>query len=508
MGLVGSALYRWRERRALRAALQTLVGCRSLCVIVDPRDSSDPLWPAALAKLRRLDDIRIVDVTTGTKEGEVLSRVGVDACVVLTEPAFIQKDCLAAVRLRARQASGASLPCGIRLGRLYRSSQRGRDSYLPAAGESSELSHYEVPWCADLVVVSCRLLRWLGVECLVPGVSEQVDDVLSELAASALDIVPSAVDCTLIPRRLAAKGEQVSGALLVTDGTVADTAPEECTFARNRLTPSPSVGDSVESQLALAVVIMATPGDLQTLGLCIESIREYLRHPLSDVVVVSPDVREIKDVAGEHGCSWVHEDSVLPIAKSDIDYSVDGVDRSGWLFQQLLKLAFDARVKDSHYLVVDADTVLVRQQVFCVGGREVKLLGDFFHKPYFDVYERLLGEAAHGCHSYVAHQMLFSCDKLRALKSALETRHNCSWYEAIIACTDRSNASGFSEYETYGQFCQRHFPDSCQFEYFRNLELAIDDLEAFATGRYELPDEVRSVSFQQYDRRVASQRVA
>ena len=65
-------------------------------------------------------------------------------------------------------------------------------------------------------------------------------------------------------------------------------------------------------------------------------------------------------------CEVVDEQDVLPIRRDDIDYQFGSVDRSGWLFQQLLKLSADTISSSDHVLVLDADTVMIRPQSFHV----------------------------------------------------------------------------------------------------------------------------------------------
>jgi hypothetical protein len=55
----------------------------------------------------------------------------------------------------------------------------------------------------------------------------------------------------------------------------------------------------------------------------------------------------------------VDERSILPIGPGNIDYEIDGVDRSGWLYQQLLKLAAASVVAQRYSLALDADTIFL-----------------------------------------------------------------------------------------------------------------------------------------------------
>lgn len=64
------------------------------------------------------------------------------------------------------------------------------------------------------------------------------------------------------------------------------------------------------------------------------------------------------------GCTFIDENTVLPITKKDIHYRSRTWERSGWLFQQLLKLNGDKLCTADYFLVIDADTVLITPTVF------------------------------------------------------------------------------------------------------------------------------------------------
>jgi hypothetical protein len=86
----------------------------------------------------------------------------------------------------------------------------------------------------------------------------------------------------------------------------------------------------------------------------------------------------------------VYEGDVLPISKNSINYCVNGVNRAGWLLQQFLKWSGDTLTHEEHFLVLDADTVLISPQVFEVDGKIMFLHSDEHHQPYYDVFERIL----------------------------------------------------------------------------------------------------------------------
>jgi glycosyltransferase involved in cell wall biosynthesis len=222
----------------------------------------------------------------------------------------------------------------------------------------------------------------------------------------------------------------------------------------------------------LDVVIPAIAKDVETLALSVQGLRENLSHSISNVFIVGPaDDGRVRAVAKDLHCQFVDEREFLPFGKERIPYVVNGRDRSGWLYQQLLKLSANKIASGSEYLLMDADTILMKKQSFIVEGKHVLLHSDEFHKPYFDVCGDLLASPPHTLLSCVSHNMLVSLPRLARLKDHLEQRFARPWYMAILDCVDYSEASGFSEYELYGQWCISRYPSSTTREYCFNLAI-------------------------------------
>lgn len=206
------------------------------------------------------------------------------------------------------------------------------------------------------------------------------------------------------------------------------------------------------------VLIPAIEKDLGTLPYVIDSVRRYVRHPIGRILIVSPDSDKIKQLCLRKGCTFVNEKTVLPITKKHIRYRSRTWDRSGWLYQQLLKLSGNTICTRKHYLVIDADTVLIRPHRFLKRGKTVFYCRNWSQGEYFNMYRRLLGRKASASPSFVAHYMLFDRSKVARLKKTIEARHGLPWYRAIIRLTNKAKQFGFSEYETYGNFFRSQYP--------------------------------------------------
>ncbi len=256
-----------------------------------------------------------------------------------------------------------------------------------------------------------------------------------------------------------------------------------------------SFGKDVSSDLPLGVLVPLVEKDLPVFPSVIEALRQNLRHPIERVAVVSPDSAAIRQACRQASCDFICETDVLPLDKADISYTVAGIDRSGWMLQQLIKLAGEQLFTHEHFLALDADTILACPQVFESGGRLVLLHSDEYHLPYFQMYQRLFAYPACTHLSCVAHMMVFNTNLLAEMKAELEKRSGLPWFLAILNQLDRTQLSGFSEYETYGQWLIYHYPDRVLREYWFNQSIPRKKLREFYPPREDASCAFRSLSF-------------
>ena len=225
------------------------------------------------------------------------------------------------------------------------------------------------------------------------------------------------------------------------------------------------------SYLKIDIVIPAIEKDLDTLPYVIDFARANVLHPVTNVYIVSPDSEKIKKVCSDKHCIYIFEENLLPITKSDIDYCVGTLDRSGWMYQQFLKLSGNCFCTEENYLLLDSDTLLIKPQVFERDGKYIFNFSDEYHKPYFDVYERLLGYPASAPVSLTSHHILVNKNKLHQLKVDLELKNGLVWYDAILHAIDRSEPSSHSDYDTYGQYVLASMKEDVYLEYWYNRSI-------------------------------------
>lgn len=265
-------------------------------------------------------------------------------------------------------------------------------------------------------------------------------------------------------------------------------------------------GGEIKSEKAVDVVIPVIRKDLATVPLTVKSVRKYLKHPIGNIYIIGPDDEAIKDFCEKNKCVFKDEDSVLPIKLSDLKIKAGGLNRSGWIFQQLLKLNSDT-ISDKPYIyVIDADTILLKPQKFEHMGKSLLLFSGQYHEPYYENYKRLFGEEITAPLSFVCHQMLFEKEKLEEIKKSIEEKNEGkSWFKAIIDSLNLEEASSFSEYETYGNWMFKNYPNEIILEYCFNKSLPRKLLKTINLDSNKYAIDHRSASFHAYKSNLAEE---
>lgn len=233
-------------------------------------------------------------------------------------------------------------------------------------------------------------------------------------------------------------------------------------LAARLLAVLPQRFDIAPSDEEIDVVIPVIEKDLGILPLCLEGVRRQVTNRIGGFYLVAPPTEKIRAFAESEGLTLTAENEVLGYGVADIDYRPLGRNRAGWIFQQLLKLSGRVGTAE-HFLVIDADHILVRPHTFLdTDGRTVLYRSEERYTPYYRKLHQLTGLDFRSSLSYVAHKMLFSRTRLAALRELIALRAGQPWDRAILDSLDPDEVSCFSEYETYGTFlpsgARRHLP--------------------------------------------------
>jgi hypothetical protein len=250
--------------------------------------------------------------------------------------------------------------------------------------------------------------------------------------------------------------------------------------------------DNLISDIEIDAVFVTIDKDIDTLKLSIESVRKFVKHPIRRFVLITRDDMFFKQFCKENGCEFIDETSIIGFDKTALP-PMNG--REGWLYQQLLKLGYADFSKSEHYLVMDSDTVFVKNRVFIHDSKTYFDYSDEYHKPYRNAYNKLFGFDYDTKKSFVCHHMLFAKTKVKEMMLFIENRHKCKWGKAIIDCADYTSPSCFSEYETYGNFFLHFYGNEMMRSYWYNI--SVNSISAL---RKQYPKWIRSVSCHSYSR--------
>lgn len=213
-------------------------------------------------------------------------------------------------------------------------------------------------------------------------------------------------------------------------------------------------------QEPIDVVIPTITKDYAILDASILSLKNVC-HPIDRIYILSKKNDFIVSFCEEKGYTFVDEESLLGYGKERINYKVNGLDRSGWLFQQLLKLSGDKITDKENYLVLDSDTVLINKHSYITNNKFVFTQSSVeYHKPYFDAFEMIFKEKAPNKLSNTSHMMLFNTEKLREMKMEIEKINEKKWDDVIISTKDieACGKSCFAEYELYPNWLTLRYP--------------------------------------------------
>lgn len=215
----------------------------------------------------------------------------------------------------------------------------------------------------------------------------------------------------------------------------------------------------------VVMVIKAT--DWLTAKVNLKYIRENLK-PKRIVVISSSKIREY--LTKEDNVVYINEDRLYPgLSFSNVRqiFLNMGMEKAptGWFLQQFLKYAYSYVCEDDYYLTWDADTIPLRKiNMFDdESGKPCFDMKPEYIEPYFNTIKTLFGMQKVVEESFIAEHMLFDVKIVKELIANIETNiklQGNSFFEKIICATDFSKQyTSFSEFETYGTYCEYYYPD-------------------------------------------------
>ena len=192
-----------------------------------------------------------------------------------------------------------------------------------------------------------------------------------------------------------------------------------------------------------------------------------------------------KEIEMIPGITFVDENSVYSglsyDAVQDIIENITGErKRAGWYLQQFLKMSWAYRSENSRYISLDADTFVLNPIKFTDGDKYLFTPKTEYHKPYFNCINRLFGGKIkkNVDFSFIAENMIFDCKIMKETITEIEKNEELDgnfFWEKILNAVDKDELirSGFSEFETYGNYIFTRYPDKVKTRKLRTMREAL-----------------------------------
>lgn len=252
------------------------------------------------------------------------------------------------------------------------------------------------------------------------------------------------------------------------------------------------------------MVVPTIPKDAHNFFANIDSYFKFL--PISKICVIGNE-ELCAMLPHDNSITFICEDSLVDfnkVKKQIIDCAQNEIagKRTGWYVQQFIKLGYSKICKDEYYLLWDSDTIPVKRiELFDEDGVPFIDCKTEYHKPYFDTIGNLLpGYKKQVKESFIAEHMLINKQVMLDLINDIEQNTalaGVDYIEKIINAIDSKElaSSGFSEFETYGTYVYKKYPDRYKVRKWKSLRFG----GFYFEGANDLNDENRKWLAKKYD---------
>ncbi len=176
--------------------------------------------------------------------------------------------------------------------------------------------------------------------------------------------------------------------------------------------------------------------------------------------------------------------------------------RAGWFFQQFLKMSYAYLCADDYYLVFDSDTVPLNPiPYFSSDGKPQFITKKEYYDFYFQTMKVLFDGQVKRVDkniSYIAENMMINKSIMIEIIDTIMNNGNLkgeTFYEKILHAIDIKDVqyTGFSEFETYGNYTMTFYPNM-----YNQIKLRTQRLGTFLLGTNPTKEQLEWAS-QDYD---------
>lgn len=150
--------------------------------------------------------------------------------------------------------------------------------------------------------------------------------------------------------------------------------------------------------------------------------------------------------------------------------------RSGWLFQQFLKLGANEYIPSlsENYLICDSDIIIVNNPYQNIEEgiyAYSKAYCGQYHVPYKEQYKKMMKKEDLAKFSFINHHMIFNKTCVEKLKKYISETNNLNWDQSILNTLNWNEKSNFSEYDLYGNWMYENFSNISKEIQFKIIDI-------------------------------------
>lgn len=220
---------------------------------------------------------------------------------------------------------------------------------------------------------------------------------------------------------------------------------------------------------------------------------------IKDIYIIGADNPNI------HGTKFVSE-RIFPFKTLISIYYPKYVYRTGWIFQQLIKLTawkYVSNLSDT-YLVWDSDTVPYRRLEFFDTENHKFLFGKSYdmHSPYFRHIEKMIPCLTNHFLSFsgICHYQIFSTQVLKELFNMVQDLHSDMEFELVfLSMLDKEEKACCSEYELYANYMAFFHPEKTKFRDLKMISVATFDFHHTFDVNNPNTRDVDMISYHKYE---------
>lgn len=205
--------------------------------------------------------------------------------------------------------------------------------------------------------------------------------------------------------------------------------------------------------------------------------------PIKNIYVAAPeDVKPIIEAAKDSRIIFLNENEFIDAEKIKALYSArtgGSAGHAGWYIQQFIKMQFARFTQDEYYLIWDSDTIPVKPvKMFYQDMRPYFDMKTEYYPAYFETMNVILPGIYKAINkSFISEHMLIRSEYMREMLDEIEGNEDIqgkNFQEKIINAIDLKDivSSGFSEFETFGNYVLLRHPESYILRDWHSMRIA------------------------------------